>query len=67
MSILSAVNQSRLEETLVKDGYFSQEDFNNLKLEAEKVKVPLLTYLVNQQKISGEIVTKILAKVNKIP
>ncbi|HEY5268481.1 MAG TPA: GspE/PulE family protein [Candidatus Saccharimonadales bacterium] len=67
MSILSAVNQSRLEETLVSDGYFSQEDFNNLKLEAEKVKVPLLTYLVNQQKISGEIVTKILAKVNKIP
>ena len=67
MSLLSTVNQSRLEETLVKDGYLSQEDFNNLKIESEKAKMPLLTYLLNQQKISEETVTKILAKINKLP
>ena len=67
MSLLSTVNQSRLEETLVKDGYLTQEDFDILKIESEKAKMPLLTYLLNKQKISEETVTKILAKINKLP
>lgn len=67
MSLLSTVNQSRLEETLVKDGYLTQEDFNSLKTESEKAKTPLLAYLLNQQKISEETITKVLAKINKLP
>ena len=67
MSLLSTVSQNRLEETIVSDGYLSKEEFNTLKHQAETAKVPLLTYLINQQKISEEIVTKILAKINGLP
>ena len=67
MSLLSPVNQNQLEETFVKDGFFSGEEFSALKLEAEKAKTPILAYLINKQKISEEAVTKILAKINKLP
>ncbi len=67
MSLLSTVSQSRLEEIFVKDGYFSEADFDILKTGAEKAKTPLLTYLLNQQKVSEETITKILAKINKLP
>jgi type IV pilus assembly protein PilB len=67
MSLLSPANQSQLEETFVKDGYFSEADFNSLKSEAEKAKTPLLAYMLNEQKISEEVITKILAKINKLP
>jgi len=67
MSLLSAVSQNRLEETIVKDGYLSPEEFNTFRLQAETAKMPLLTYLINQQKISEEIVTKISAKINGLP
>ncbi len=67
MSLLSPVNQSRLEETFIQDGYFSATEFSSLKLEAEKAKTPILAYLINKQKISEEAVTKILAKIINYP
>jgi type IV pilus assembly protein PilB len=67
MSILSSVNQDRIEETLVNDGYFSAEDLSRYKMEAAKTETPILVYLTNQQKISEEIITKIMAKINGLP
>ena len=67
MSLLSPVSQNRLEETFVKDGYFTSEEFNKLRLEADKSKTPLLTYLINNKKVSEEILTKVLAKINGLP
>ena len=67
MSLLSSTSQNQLEESIVNDGYISKQDFDTFKLEAEITKVPLLTYLINQKKISEEIITKILAKINGLP
>jgi type IV pilus assembly protein PilB len=67
MSLLSPVNQDQLQTSLVTDGYFSSEELSSFETEAAKVRMPLLTYLINNQKISEEVITKILAKINKLP
>lgn len=67
MSLLSTVSQSKLEEIFISDGYFTESEFNQLKAESEKSKQPLLTYLLNNQNITEETITKILSKINKIP
>ena len=67
MSLLSTIIQSKLDETIVGDGYLTKADLDKYKLDAQKANVPLLTYLINQNKISEEIITKISAKINGLP
>jgi hypothetical protein len=55
MSVLSPDIQKEVEETLVKDGYFTKDKLVDLKSKAEQEKVPLLSYLVSDGGVSQEV------------
>lgn len=67
MSVLSPDIQRQVEETLVKDGYFTDDKLDELKPKAEQQNMPLLSYLVSNGDISQEVLTKILAHINHLP
>jgi hypothetical protein len=67
MSVLSPDIQKEVEETLVKDGYFTKDKLVDLKSKAEQEKVPLLSYLVSDGGVSQEVLTKVLAHINHLP
>lgn len=67
MSVLSAANQKQVEQTLVKDGFVKQEALDKAKIKAEKAATPFLSLLVDDGIISNEVLTKVIAKTNKVP
>lgn len=67
MSVLSEVTQQQVEESLVKDGVIKAEKLKEYKEQAKKSNTPLLTYLVHEDIISSEILTKTTAHVTKLP
>ncbi len=67
MSVLSIENQQQVEEALVSEGILAEEDLDNYRSKAAKAKEPLLQYLVHQNIISDEQLTKIVAKVTNLP
>jgi type IV pilus assembly protein PilB len=64
MSVLSAANQKQVELDLVKDGYISEEKLKAIKANSKE---PLFSALLSDGQISNEILTKTIAKVNKVP
>lgn len=67
MSVLSTAAQKQVEETLVKDGILTKEQLSDIKKSAEKESVPLLSYLVSNEHVSDEAMTKAIAHVAKVP
>jgi type IV pilus assembly protein PilB len=67
MSVLSATTQKQVEENLVKEGLLTPEKLADLKAQAEKKTVPLLSYLVSEGHLTNESLTKTIAKVTKVP
>ncbi len=67
MSVLSAQNQAQIEQKLVDAGLITQELLDSIKEKATKEAKPLLGLLVSSGHISGETLTKEIAKVNHIP
>jgi type IV pilus assembly protein PilB len=67
MNVLSAASQKEVEQTLVKDGYLSQDALERAKKKAEKDAKPFFGSLVEGGQISNEILTKVMAKVNHVP
>jgi type IV pilus assembly protein PilB len=67
MSVLSATTQKQVEDTLVKDGILTIAQLSELKTKAETEKAPLLSLLTTDGQVSGETLTKIIAKVTKLP
>lgn len=67
MSVLSATTQQQVEEKLVKDGLLSQDKLAEYKTKAEKSNTPVLAYLVHENVISSEQLTKTTAHVTKVP
>lgn len=67
MSVLSADGQQQVEDKLVEDKLLNLEDLNKIKVEAEELKVPLMSLLVKKNLITNEQLTKYIALVNKIP
>jgi type IV pilus assembly protein PilB len=67
MSVLSTDAQQQVEETLVKEGYVSEEKLAKLKDEAERKGAPLFAYLVSEGHISEEVLTKVFAHINHLP
>ncbi|HUC95910.1 MAG TPA: ATPase, T2SS/T4P/T4SS family [Candidatus Saccharimonadia bacterium] len=67
MSLLSLSSQTKVDKILIQYGYFSAENLESIKKEANKAREPFLTYLLNNKKISEEAITRILAKINNLP
>lgn len=67
MSVLSTAAQKQVEDTLVKDGVFTQDKLNELKAGAEKEHTPLLSFLVTGNYVPDETMTKTIAHVTKVP
>lgn len=67
MSVLSATTQQQLEDTLVKGGMLTAEKLAEARTAAEKDKQPLLGYMVKNNYITDEQLTKAQATLTKVP
>lgn len=67
MNILSPTSQKEIEETLVKDGFLTQDALEEARKKAQKDTKPFISSLVEDGKISNEVLTKVVAKVNHVP
>lgn len=67
MSVLSTAAQKQVEDTLVKDGILTKEKLAQLKATAEKESTPLLSFLVTNNHVGDEAMTKAIAHVTKVP
>lgn len=67
MTVLSAASEQQLEESLVAGGMITADKLAEAKDAAKKVKEPLFSYLVKQNYISDEQLTKANASITKVP
>lgn len=67
MSVLSASTQAAVEETLVSSGMLKQVDLDKAKKEADKLAEPLFGYMIKNNFITDEQLTKANAIVSKVP
>ncbi len=67
MSVLSVSGQQRLEDVLVKGNMLSADKLAAAKAAAHKANQPLVTYLVKNDYISDEQLTKANATITKVP
>jgi type IV pilus assembly protein PilB len=67
MSVLSAASGQQLEETLVSGGMLTPEKLAEARAAAAKAKEPLISYLVNNNYITDEQLTKANASITKVP
>lgn len=67
MSVLSEENQKQLEGLLVSEKLITQADLDALKKEAQTAHKPFFTYLIDENKINNEQLTKLMATVLKVP
>jgi len=67
MTVLSAASEQQLEESLVSGGMLTADKLAEAKAAADKVKEPLFSYLVKQNYISDEQLTKANAAITKVP
>ena len=67
MSILSQENQQLIEDTLVKDKQITLADLQKVKKTAEDNGHPFFETLVREGHVSDEYLTKVMAKINKVP
>ncbi|HXE10138.1 MAG TPA: GspE/PulE family protein [Verrucomicrobiae bacterium] len=67
MSVLSAATGQQLEDTLVSSGMIPPEKLEEARAAAGKAKEPLISYLVKNNYITDEQLTKANAAVTKVP
>lgn len=67
MGVLSAANQKQVEHELVSSGFLTQEKLDEVKNKSKEKAEPLFSAMVGEGYVSNEILTKTIAKVNKIP
>lgn len=67
MSVLSEENQKKLENLLVSDELLTAEQVSQLKQQANEKGAPFLSFLLQNNHITGEQFTKITAQVLNIP
>ena len=67
MSVLSATSQQQVEETLVSSGMLTKEKLAQAKTAADAKKEPLMSYLIKNNVITDEQLTKANATVAKVP
>lgn len=67
MSVLSASTQEKVEESLVAENLLTREQLGLHRANALKMNTPLFSYLVHENLISSEQLTKTVAKVTNVP
>lgn len=67
MSVLSEATAQQIEDVLVSSGMLTGDKLAQAKDAASKAKQPLISYLVKQQYISEEQLTKANATITKVP
>jgi len=67
MSVLSAVNQKQAEKDLVLDKFITSSQLNEAKQKSKESGEPLFGTLVSDGYVSNEVLTKVIAKINKVP
>ena len=67
MSVLSAASGQQLEETLVSGGMLTAEKLAEARAAASKAKEPLIGYLIKNNYITDEQLTKANASITKVP
>src|SRR5690348_2508067 len=67
MSVLSASTQQQVEDTLVKSGMLSKDKLSEARSKASKAKEPLISYLLKNDYITDEQLTKANAEITKVP
>ncbi len=67
MSVLSATSQQQLEDTLVKSGMLGMDKLAEARAAATKASQPLFSYLVKNNYITDEQLTKANATITKVP
>jgi len=67
MSILDFSGQLYIKNALVKDNIITNEELKDLESKSQKNKIPLLTQLIKDKKITEEQLTKYTAHANNIP
>jgi len=67
MSVLSAATAQQVEETLVSEGMITEDKLAEAKAAADKAGQPLIGYLIKNNYISDEQLTKANATITKMP
>lgn len=67
MSILSEEQQQKLKSLLVSENVLSAADMETAQKEAAEKKLPFISYLITEQKITTEQLTKLTAEVLGVP
>jgi type IV pilus assembly protein PilB len=67
MSVLSAAAEQQVEDTLVSSGMLTADKLNRARLAAVKEREPLVSYLVKNNYITDEQLTKTNATITKVP
>lgn len=67
MSVLSSALQKQVEDTLIKDGLLTPEKMHEIRADSSAKSMPLFTYLVAEDIVNNETLTKTIAHVTKVP
>ncbi len=67
MSVLSAVTEQQVEDTLVESGMLTADKLAEAREEAKKNSEPVLSYIVKNNYITDEQLTKANATITKVP
>jgi len=67
MSVLSTAVQKQVEDALLKDNVLSADKLKKLRTDAHTKGVPLFTYLVSENVLTNETLTKTIAHVANVP
>ncbi|MEK7059437.1 MAG: ATPase, T2SS/T4P/T4SS family, partial [Patescibacteria group bacterium] len=67
MSVLSVATEQQVEDTLIAGGMITADKLAAARLVAEKAKQPIFTYLVQNNLITEEQLTKANATITKVP
>ena len=67
MSVLSASTQKQVEDQLVEDKLIERERLDDLRKKSEQTTTPLFALLVSDGGVNPEDLTRVTAKITKIP
>ena len=67
MSVLSLSSEQQVEDALIKSGLITEIKLKSLSEEAKNKSIPIFSYLITGGYITDEDLTRVSAKVNKIP
>ncbi len=67
MSVLSAVLQKQVEDALIQDHILTPEKIKQFRADSHAKSVPLFSFLVDENVITSEVLTKTIAHVANVP